>query len=67
MNFLGSVDKKTAEAIVRNKVEGITFDAWAKRTGEDGGFLRMRVSRAYRKMRQKIPLAARMELMRFRR
>ena len=65
MTFLGSLDAETAEAIVRNKVEGITFEAWANRTGEDGELLRMRVSRAYRKMRKKIPLAVRMELMRF--
>ena len=65
MTFLGSLDAETAEAIIRNKVEGITFEAWAKRTGEEGELLRMRVSRAYRKMRKKIPLAVRMELMRF--
>ena len=55
MTFLGSLDTEMAEAIVRNKVEGITFEAWAKRTGEDGELLRMRVSRAYRKMRKKVP------------
>lgn len=55
-SFLGSLDAETAEAIIRNKVEGITFEAWAKRPGKAGkARLRLRVSRAYRKMRQKVP------------
>ena len=60
------MDAETAEAIIRNKVDGITFEAWTERTGEAGkARLRLRISRAYRKMHRKVPLAVRMELMRF--
>ena len=61
--FLDFVDAETAEAVVRNKVEGIPFEAWAKRTGKVGGStLKMRVSRAYRKMRKKVPTILRRTL-----
>ena len=53
---LGSLDAETAEAVVRNKVDGITFEVWAKRTGKSGeSALKMRVSRAYQKMRKRVP------------
>lgn len=55
-SFLGSVDEKTSEVIIRNKVDGITFEALAKRTGKAGkALLRLRISRAYRKMRKRVP------------
>ena len=44
------------EAIVRNKEDGITFEAWAKRTGKVGkATLKMRISRACQKMRKRVP------------
>ncbi len=56
MSFLGSLDEETKAAIIRNKVDEITFEVWAKRTGKDGeARLRTKISRAYRKMRQKVP------------
>ena len=62
-SFLGSVDEETEEAIIRNKVDGITFEALAKRTGKAGkACLKMRISRAYRKMRQRVPLEMRRAL-----
>ena len=54
MTFLDSLDAEMAEAIIRNKVDGIPFDALAKRTGKTvQARLRMRISRAYRKMRRR--------------
>lgn len=54
-SFLGSLDAETRDVVVRNKVDRITFKAWAKRTGKSGkARLRLRGSRAYRKMRQKV-------------
>ena len=62
-SFLGSVDAETAAAIIRNKVDGITFEAYAKRTGRVGkARLRLRISRAYRKMRERVPLDLRRAL-----
>lgn len=61
-SFLGSLDAETAESIIRNKVDGITFEAWAKRTGKSVELLRMRVSRAYRQMRKRVPLDLRRAL-----
>lgn len=62
-SFLGSLDAKTAEAIIRNKVDGITFEALAKRTGRVGkACLKMRIRRAYQKMRKKVSLDLRQAL-----
>ena len=36
ISFLGSLDAETAEAIIRNKVDGITYEAWEKRAGRVG-------------------------------
>lgn len=62
MTFLGSVDEETAEAIIRNKADGITIEVWARRTGKSGELLRTRISRAYRKMRKRVPLDLRWSL-----
>ena len=52
-SFLDFVDEETAEAVVRNKVEGIPFEAWTKRTGKAGeSTLKMQISRVYQKMRK---------------
>ena len=57
---LGSLDEETAEAIIRNKVDEITFEASAKRTGRAGkAHLEMRISRAYRKTHKRAPHALR--------
>ena len=62
-SFLGSVDAETADAIIRNKVDGITFEAWSKRTGRIGkSCLKMRIRRAYLKMRKKVSLDLRRSL-----
>ena len=61
--FLDFVDEEKTAAIIRNKVDGITFEALAKRTGRAGkARLEMRISRAYRKMRERVPLDLRRAL-----
>ena len=51
-----------AAAIIRNKVDGITFEALAKRTGKSVELLRTRISCAYRKMRKRVPFEMRRAL-----
>ena len=62
-SFLGSLDEETKAAIIRSKAERSPFRVLAKQTEKASqARLRTKISRAYRKMRKRVPLDLRRAL-----